>query len=83
MTMSWLVLMPLTFLTNIFVDPATMPGWLQAVVAVNPVAILVTAVRGIMAGTANIEAILWSLLAPAIVTAVLGPVAMVLYGRKK
>jgi daunorubicin/doxorubicin transport system permease protein len=83
MTMSWLVLMPLTFLTNIFVDPATMPGWLQTVVAVNPVAILVTAVRGIMAGTVTPGAILWSLVAPAIVTAVLGPVAMVLYGRKK
>ena len=54
MTMSWLVLMPLTFASNIFVDPATMPGWLQAFIAVNPVAILVTAVRDLMAGTATL-----------------------------
>src|SRR5690606_10900027 len=29
MTIGWLVLMPLTFGSNIYVDPATMPGWLQ------------------------------------------------------
>ena len=42
MTFSWLFLMPLTFASNIYVDPATMPGWLQAFVAVNPVALVVT-----------------------------------------
>jgi hypothetical protein len=36
MTTSFLFLFPLTFISNIFVDPATMPGWLQVVVAVNP-----------------------------------------------
>ena len=83
MTMSWLVLMPVTFASNIFVDPATMPGWLQAFVAVNPVAILVTTVREIMAGTVTLGSILLSLIAPAVVTAVLAPVAMVLYSRRK
>ncbi|SEJ26047.1 ABC transporter permease [Demequina mangrovi] len=44
-------LMPLLFGSNIFVDPATMPGWLQAWVEVNPVSDLVTAVRAFMNGT--------------------------------
>ena len=83
MTMSWLFLMPLTFASNIFVDPATMPGWLQAFVAVNPVAILVTTVREVMDGTVTIGSVLLALLAPAVITAVLAPVAMALYGRRK
>lgn len=33
---SMLVITPLTFGSNIFVDPSTMPGWLQAFVDVNP-----------------------------------------------
>ncbi|MFV0632774.1 ABC transporter permease [Demequina sp.] len=44
------VLMPLLFGSNIFVDPSTMPGWLQAWVDVNPVSDLVTAVRALMDG---------------------------------
>ena len=50
MTLSWLVLMPVTFASNIYVDPATMPGWLQAFVAVNPVSLIVTALRGVLDG---------------------------------
>ncbi|WP_425450305.1 ABC transporter permease [Virgifigura deserti] len=83
MTLSWLVLMPLTFASNIFVDPATMPGWLQAIVGVNPVALLVTAVRGIMSGTVTAGEIGFALLAPALVTAICAPVAMYLYGRER
>ncbi len=47
---SMLVITPLTFGSNIFVDPSTMPGWLQAFVDVNPVTHLVTAVRSVMGG---------------------------------
>jgi ABC-2 type transport system permease protein len=35
-----------------------MPGWLQAFVSVNPVATLVTAVRGIMDGNSTMPQIL-------------------------
>lgn len=83
MTLSWLVLMPLTFASNIFVDPATMPGWLQAFVSVNPVALLVTAARGLIDGTATFGQIGLALLAPAVVTAVCAPVALYLYGRER
>ena len=47
-----MVIMPLTFGSNIFVDPETMPGWLQAWVGVNPVSHLVTTVRDLMNGVA-------------------------------
>jgi ABC-2 type transport system permease protein len=83
MTMSWLFLMPLTFASNIFVSPATMPGWLRAFVEVNPVALIVTAVRHIMAGTATVGDIGLALLAPAIVTAICAPLAMFLYRRER
>jgi len=51
MGVSMLVITPLTFGSNIFVDPSTMPGWLQAFVGVNPVSHLVTSVRALMGGT--------------------------------
>ncbi|WP_296668100.1 ABC transporter permease, partial [Demequina sp.] len=44
-------LMPLLFGSNIFVDPATMPGWLQGWVSVNPITFLVDSVRALMDGT--------------------------------
>jgi len=50
MGVAMMVLMPLTFLSNIFVDPSTLPGWLQGWVSVNPVSHLVTTVRGFMDG---------------------------------
>jgi ABC transporter DrrB family efflux protein len=44
------VLFPVTFVSNVFVPTATMPGWLQAFVKVNPVSILADACRGLMLG---------------------------------
>ena len=44
MGVSMLVLFPLTFISNVFVMPTTMPGWLQAFVNVNPITHLVSAV---------------------------------------
>ncbi len=50
MSVSMMVIFPLTFLSNVFVDPRTMPGWLQAFVNNSPVTHLASAVRGLMAG---------------------------------
>jgi ABC-2 type transport system permease protein len=82
--MTWsFVLFPLTFLSNAFVDPATMPGWLQAVVAVNPVTHLVTATRALMHGEPASEAVAWVLVASAAITAIFAPIAFRLYGRER
>src|SRR5262249_59529507 len=43
--LSFMILFPLTFLSNAFVPARTLPAWLQAFVAVNPVSHLVTAAR--------------------------------------
>lgn len=83
MATSFLVMFPLTFISNIFVDPATMPDWLQAVVAVNPVTHLVTASRGLMHGEPVLDTVLWVLLASAVLVAVFAPLALWLYRRER
>ncbi|WP_181705565.1 ABC transporter permease [Chthonobacter rhizosphaerae] len=83
MTLGWMVLMPLTFASNVFVDPATMPPWLQTIVAYNPVALLVTAARAILDGAPAAGPVMAALIAPVVVTAVFGPVTMMLYRRER
>ncbi|OJF09836.1 ABC transporter permease [Couchioplanes caeruleus] len=82
MGVSMLVLFPMTFLSNVFVDPGTMPGWLQAFVKVNPITHLVAAVRSLMAGDWDSGETLWVLVASAVLVAVFGPLTMRLYNRK-
>jgi ABC-2 type transport system permease protein len=82
MGVSMLVLFPLTFLSNVFVEPETMPGWLQAFVDVNPITHLVAAVRALMAGDWDAGELTWVLVASAAFTAVFGALTMRLYNRK-
>ncbi|MCP3786949.1 ABC transporter permease [Micromonospora sp. A3M-1-15] len=76
---SFLVQFPLTFASNVFVDPRTMPGWLRAFVEVNPVSLLVDAVRGLMHGTAQPGQVGGVLIAAGLLVAVFGPLTMRLY----
>jgi ABC-2 type transport system permease protein len=76
---SFLILFPLTFVSNVFVDPRTMPDWLEAFVGVNPFSHLVTAMRGLMHGTATSGEIALVLLMSAVLVAVFGPVTMYLF----
>ena len=78
-TVSFLVQFPLTFASNVFVDPKTMPGWLHAFVDVNPVSVLATTVRDLMAGTASGGEVGAVLLAAAAITAVFAPLTTRLY----
>jgi len=82
MTVSFMVLFPLTFASNVFVSPQTMPPWLEAFVNVNPITHVVTAVRGLMSGTVTTGEVGLVFLASAVMLAVFSPVAMYLYGRK-
>jgi len=65
------------------VAPDTMPGWLQAFVAVNPVSHLVTAERALMAGHPAAAPAAWVLLASVVLAAVFAPVTAWLYGRQR
>lgn len=82
-SLSLLVLFPLTLASNIFVDPATMPGWLQAFIDVNPISHLVTAARGLMGGTATAGQVGWVLAAAATLTAVFAPLTTHLYRNQR
>jgi ABC-2 type transport system permease protein len=69
-------------MSNIFVDPATMPGWLRGVSDANPVSHLVTATRTLMAGTPATPQVLWTVAAAGVLIAVFAPLAALLYQRK-
>ena len=82
MGVSMLILFPLTFLSNVFVEPSTMPGWLQAFVAVNPITHLVTAIRALMSGSWHLPSLTWTLVASACLVAIFGTLTMRLYNRR-
>lgn len=82
MGVSMMLLFPLTFASNIFVSPTTMPGWLEAFVKVNPISWLVTSVRGLMHGNADGADIVKTLVASAILVAIFAPLTMGAYRRK-
>src|SRR3990170_731524 len=50
MNAGFMGIFPITFLSNVFVEPETLPAALEAFVDVNPISILADASRGLMAG---------------------------------
>jgi ABC-2 type transport system permease protein len=78
MSLGSVALFPLTLASNVFVNPQTMPGWLQAFVTVNPVTHLVLAARGLMHGTVPTGEIVWVLLAAVAITALFAPLTLYL-----
>jgi ABC-2 type transport system permease protein len=77
----FLALFPLIFLSNIFVDPSTLPSALEAFVKVNPISHLCDATRGLMAGDVDGDKVLLSLAEAAALTAIFAPLTVRLYGR--
>ena len=78
-----LILFPLTIATNVFVNPQTMPGWLQVFVEINPITHLVTAARSLMHGTVTAGQVGWVLLASAALTIIFAPLTIYLYRNKR
>lgn len=83
MMVSFMVLFPLTFVSNVFVDPRTLPQWLQRFVDINPISILATAVRGAMHGTGTVQQVVLVLIVSVIMTAIFAPITIYLYRNKK
>ena len=81
MNAGFMGIFPLTFLSNVFVDPETLPAGLEAFVDVNPISILATASRGLMAGNAEAGDIAIVLAVAAALTAVFAPLTTRLYRR--
>jgi ABC-2 type transport system permease protein len=82
MNTGFMALFPLTFLSNVFVAPDTLPGWLEAFVDVNPISHLVTATRALMDGTVAGLELGVALGTAALLTAVFAPLTTYLYRRK-
>jgi ABC-2 type transport system permease protein len=81
MNAGFMGIFPLTFLSNVFVDPRTLPGPLEAFVEVNPISTLATASRGLMAGSADGSDIAVVLVVAALLAAVFAPITTALYRR--
>jgi ABC-2 type transport system permease protein len=79
MNAGFMGIFPLTFVSNVFVDPATLPGPLEAFVDVNPISILATASRSLMTGSPDVPAILLSLAVAAVLALVFLPLTTRLY----
>lgn len=76
------VILPLTFGSNIFADPETMPRWLELWIGVNPVTYFVDTVRGLMIGGPVAQPLMVSLFAVVVAHLVLLPLALRAYLRK-
>ena len=79
MNAGFMGIFPVTFLSNVFVDPDTLPAGLESFVDANPISVLATCSRGLMEGNADGGDILIVLGTAAALTAVFAPLTMRLY----
>lgn len=82
MSISMSILFPLTFLSNVVVDPATMPGWLRPIVENTPISRLVDGVRGMFDGNMDAGSVVTTLIWSAGLIAVFGFLTIKAYNRK-
>jgi ABC-2 type transport system permease protein len=79
MNAGFMGIFPLTFLSNVFVDPDTLPAGLEAFVEVNPISILADCSRALMAGSVDGGDLAIVLGTAAALTAVFAPLTTRLY----
>jgi ABC-2 type transport system permease protein len=79
MNAGFMSIFPLTFLSNVFVEPETLPAGLEAFVNVNPISILSDASRGLMQGNLDGSDVAIVLGVAALLTAVFVPLTNRLY----
>jgi ABC-2 type transport system permease protein len=81
MNAGFMGIFPLTFLSNVFVEPETLPAALEAFVDVNPISILADTSRGLMEGNVDAGDLVIVLAVAAALTAVFAPLTTRLYRR--
>jgi ABC-2 type transport system permease protein len=79
MNAGFMGIFPLTFLSNVFVEPDTLPAALEAFVNVNPISILADASRGLMGGDVDMGDIGIVFGTAAVLTAIFAPLTTHLY----
>jgi ABC-2 type transport system permease protein len=82
MNAGFMSIFPITFLSNVFVNPTTLPAALEGFVDVNPISHLVTASRGMMDGSFEADSVAVALGTAAVLTAVFAPLTARLYRNK-
>ena len=81
MNAGFMVIFPLTFLSNVYVEEDTLPAGLKAFVEANPFTHLVTASRDLMSGTLQAENLIVVLGTAVLLTAIFLPLTTRLYRR--
>ena len=79
---SLMVMFPLTFLSNAFVPTDTMPQWLQTFADLNPVSLVISAIRDLANDGAVTADVGWALLGCTVVIAVFAPLSVRSFNRK-
>jgi oleandomycin transport system permease protein len=82
MMLGFVVVFPLTFASSAFVPVATMPGWLQGWARINPISLLVDAVRGLLVGGNVAGPALGALAWAVAIAAVCAPLALRAFRRR-
>jgi oleandomycin transport system permease protein len=82
MMLGFVVIFPLTFASSAFVPVATMPGWMQAWVEVNPTTLLVDAVRSLLVGGEVAGPALGALAWAVAIAVVFAPLALRAFRRR-
>lgn len=82
MGVSMMAIFPLSFLTSAYVNPETMPGWLQAFVSVNPINFAVDSVRELVHGNFPAQDLFWLAVLSVGLIVVFGTLTMRVYNRK-
>jgi ABC-2 type transport system permease protein len=79
---SWMLQLLLSLLSNVYVPRETIPGWLGAVVDINPLSFAATGVRGLMDGTATSGQLTAALLTCLVLVLIFAPLTVYRYVRK-
>jgi ABC transporter DrrB family efflux protein len=81
-TWGFMIILPLTFASTIFVPADTMPSWIQGFVRANPISKVTDAMRALMLG-GPVQETLWPALAWIVgIIAVFAPLAVMRYRRR-
>lgn len=78
----WTALFPIAFVSNVFVQADTMPGWLQAFVRHNPVSLVADANRGLLTGGPVATPALQSLVWAVAIVAIFAPLSLRMLKRR-
>jgi ABC-2 type transport system permease protein len=81
-SLSIMVLLPLTFVSNAFVPVDSLPDWLKTLVGLNPVSHVVTALRDLLNNGVVTPAVGYALLGCVVVVAIFVPLTVRSYSKK-